>query len=96
MSTPSFTAIAPSRLAVVTGAASVGSGGNVFADPAVWDQVIGVNLLGVLNGIQAFVPAMIERIAPAVVINPAAGQHRLQCQQGRREGANRGAGAQPG
>ncbi len=54
--------------------AGVGSGGDVFADPEAWDNVLGVNLLGVLNGVQAFVPAMIDRQAPALVINTGSKQ----------------------
>jgi len=61
-------------VSVLMNNAGVGSGGDVFADPTAWDQVIGVNLLGVLHGIQAFVPAMIERDAPAVVINTGSKQ----------------------
>ena len=61
-------------VSVLMNNAGVGSGGDVFADPAAWDQVIGVNLLGVLNGIQAFVPAMIEGDAAAVVINTGSKQ----------------------
>jgi NAD(P)-dependent dehydrogenase (short-subunit alcohol dehydrogenase family) len=61
-------------VSVLMNNAGVGSGGDVFADPAAWDQVIGVNLLGVLHGIQAFAPAMIERDAPAVVINTGSKQ----------------------
>jgi NAD(P)-dependent dehydrogenase (short-subunit alcohol dehydrogenase family) len=36
-----------------------------------WDWVLGVNLRGVIHGIRAFVPAMIERDEPAHVVNTA-------------------------
>ena len=40
--------------------AAVNAGGDVFAEPGAWDEVLGVNLFGVLYGVQAFVPAMIS------------------------------------
>ena len=36
-----------------------------------WEWVIGVNLWGVIHGIKAFVPGMIERAEPAHVVNTA-------------------------
>ena len=54
--------------------AGVGSGGDVFIDPAGWDEVIGVNLLGVLNGVQNFVPGMLDHGGPAMVINTGSKQ----------------------
>jgi NAD(P)-dependent dehydrogenase (short-subunit alcohol dehydrogenase family) len=36
-----------------------------------WNWVLGVNLLGVIHGIKAFVPGMIERGEPAHVVNTA-------------------------
>ena len=36
------------------------AGGDAFADPAQWDEVLGVNLMGVIHGVQAFVPGMVE------------------------------------
>lgn len=38
-----------------------------------WDWVLGVNLMGVVNGIQTFVPRMIERGGDAHVVNTASG-----------------------
>ena len=38
-----------------------------------WDWVIGVNLHGVINGIQTFVPRMIERGGDGYVVNTASG-----------------------
>ena len=40
---------------------------------ATWDWVIGVNLHGVINGIQTFVPRMIERGDGGYVVNTASG-----------------------
>jgi NAD(P)-dependent dehydrogenase (short-subunit alcohol dehydrogenase family) len=52
----------------------VGGGGDVLADPARWDRVLGVNLFGVLHGIQAFVPDMIASGVPGLVINTGSKQ----------------------
>jgi NAD(P)-dependent dehydrogenase (short-subunit alcohol dehydrogenase family) len=38
-----------------------------------WDWVMGVNLNGVINGIQTFVPRMIERKSGAHIVNTASG-----------------------
>lgn len=61
-------------VSVLMNNAGVGTGGDVFADPTAWDQVIGINLLGMLYGVQAFVPAMIDGAAPALVINTGSKQ----------------------
>ena len=61
-------------VSVLMNNAGVGAGGDVFADPSAWDEVLGVNLLGVLNGVQAFIPAMIDGDAPALVVNTGSKQ----------------------
>jgi NAD(P)-dependent dehydrogenase (short-subunit alcohol dehydrogenase family) len=38
-----------------------------------WDWVMGINLNGVINGIQTLVPRMIERKIPAHIVNTASG-----------------------
>lgn len=38
-----------------------------------WDWVLGVNLMGVVNGIQTFVPRLLERGGDAHIINTASG-----------------------
>ncbi len=38
-----------------------------------WDWVLGVNVMGVVNGIQTFVPRMIERGGDGYVVNTASG-----------------------
>jgi len=54
--------------------AGVGAGGDVLADPSAWERVLGVNLMGVLHGVQSFVPAMIESGQPGIVINTGSKQ----------------------
>jgi len=54
--------------------AGVGGGGSFFDDDMeAWHRVIGVNLLGVLHGIKAFVPRMIESGAPGHVLATSSG-----------------------
>lgn len=38
-----------------------------------WDWVLGVNLMGVVNGVQTFVPRMLERGGDAYIVNTASG-----------------------
>ncbi|TVV75943.1 SDR family NAD(P)-dependent oxidoreductase [Sphingomonas solaris] len=61
-------------VSVLMNNAGIGAGGDVFEDAAAWDEVLGVNLFGVLNGVQAFVPAMIDADAPALIINTGSKQ----------------------
>ena len=49
-----------------------GSGG--FGPAENWERVLGVNLWGVIHGTQVFVPAMIERGRPGIVINTGSKQ----------------------
>jgi NAD(P)-dependent dehydrogenase (short-subunit alcohol dehydrogenase family) len=52
--------------------AGIGHAGNIEATTIEdWQRVIGVNLLGVAYGIQAFVPRMLKQGRPATVINTA-------------------------
>jgi NAD(P)-dependent dehydrogenase (short-subunit alcohol dehydrogenase family) len=44
-------------------------GGDVLGEHARWRSAVDVNLWGVVNGVQAFVPAMIEQGRPCAVIN---------------------------
>jgi NAD(P)-dependent dehydrogenase (short-subunit alcohol dehydrogenase family) len=39
-----------------------------------WERVLGVNLWGVINGTQAFVPGMVDRGEPGLVINTGSKQ----------------------
>ncbi|MCU0312512.1 MAG: SDR family NAD(P)-dependent oxidoreductase [Solirubrobacteraceae bacterium] len=60
------------RVDVLHNNAGIGHAGNVEATTVEdWQRVIGVNLLGVAYGVQAFVPRMLEQGAPASVINTA-------------------------
>jgi len=54
--------------------AAVSGGADALSEPAIWDRVIGVNLMGVLHGVQSFVPAMIESDRPGIVVNTGSKQ----------------------
>jgi len=62
------------HVSVLMNNAGIGAGGDAFANPAQWDEVLGVNLMGVIHGVQAFVPAMVEGEAPALIINTGSKQ----------------------
>ena len=52
--------------------AGIGHGGNIEATSYEdWQRVIGVNLLGVAYGVQAFLPRMLAQGRPASVVNTA-------------------------
>lgn len=44
-------------------------GGGVWADPADWRRALEVNFWGVLNGVNAFAPRLIEHAEPAMIVN---------------------------
>lgn len=54
--------------------AAVAGGGEALSNPEGWTRVLAVNLFGVLNGVQAFVPAMADRGEPGVVVNTGSKQ----------------------
>ena len=48
--------------------AGIEAGGRLFSDEATWRRILDTNLWGVVNGIQAFAPAMAEASAPGAII----------------------------
>lgn len=48
--------------------------GQIFGEPAVWDAILGVNLWGVIHGVQLFAPAMIAQARPAIIVNTGSKQ----------------------
>jgi NAD(P)-dependent dehydrogenase (short-subunit alcohol dehydrogenase family) len=54
--------------------AGVQPGTGMFGPAANWEKVLGVNLWGVIHGSQVFVPGMIERKRPGLVINTGSKQ----------------------
>ena len=54
--------------------AGIQPGSNMFGPAENWQRVIAVNLWGVIHGTQVFVPAMLERGRPGLVINTGSKQ----------------------
>ena len=61
-------------VSVLMNNAGIHGGADTLSGPEIWDNVIGINLMGVLHGVQAFVPAMIESGRPGIVINTGSKQ----------------------
>jgi NAD(P)-dependent dehydrogenase (short-subunit alcohol dehydrogenase family) len=61
-------------VSVLMNNAGVGGGGDALSNPDGWARVLGVNLLGVLHGVQAFVPAMVAGTGKGIVINTGSKQ----------------------
>lgn len=60
--------------AVLMNNAAIAQGGDVLADPAQWERLLAVNLMGVFNGVSIFLPSMIESDRPALVVNTGSKQ----------------------
>jgi NAD(P)-dependent dehydrogenase (short-subunit alcohol dehydrogenase family) len=61
-------------VAVLMNNAGVAGGGGAFENREGWSRVLGVNLGGVINGVQAFAPAMIGQNRAAVILNTGSKQ----------------------
>jgi NAD(P)-dependent dehydrogenase (short-subunit alcohol dehydrogenase family) len=61
-------------VSVVVNNAGREGGGQLFGDATRWRAIIETNLFGVVNGIQAFVPEMIRRGGPGLVISTGSKQ----------------------
>lgn len=61
-------------VSVLMNNAGIVGGADALSAPEVWDKVLGVNLLGVLHGVQAFVPDMLVGGQPGWVINTGSKQ----------------------
>lgn len=61
-------------VAILMNNAGVGGGGGPWEKIDGWRRVLGVNLWGVVHGMQAFVPAMLERGRAGAVINTGSKQ----------------------
>jgi hypothetical protein len=54
--------------------AGIQPGSRVFGSPENWARILGVNLWGVIHGVQTFMPGMIARGRPGLVINTGSKQ----------------------
>jgi NAD(P)-dependent dehydrogenase (short-subunit alcohol dehydrogenase family) len=61
-------------VSVLMNNAGIHGGADALSSPDIWDRVIGVNLMGVVHGVQAFVPAMIAGDGAGIVINTGSKQ----------------------
>jgi len=61
-------------VSVLMNNAGVGGGGDALSSPEGWARVLAVNLLGVLHGVQVFVPRMAHSGAPGLVVNTGSKQ----------------------
>ncbi|MCE2392821.1 MAG: SDR family NAD(P)-dependent oxidoreductase [Proteobacteria bacterium] len=48
--------------------------GGAFRDQEAWETTFAVNLMGIVHGLQVFVPAMIEQATPCAVVNTGSKQ----------------------
>jgi NAD(P)-dependent dehydrogenase (short-subunit alcohol dehydrogenase family) len=62
------------EVAVLMNNAAIGGGGGVLGDRAKWQDIIDVNLWGVINGVQAFAPSMIKQAEPSAIVNTGSKQ----------------------
>ena len=62
------------EVAVLMNNAGTEGGGQIFGDPQRWRAILETNLWGVINGVQAFAPAMIEQRNPCAIINTGSKQ----------------------
>lgn len=62
------------EVAVLMNNAGVGRGGGAFDHYDGWRRVLGVNLWGVVHGLQAFTQAMIDQKTPAAIVNTGSKQ----------------------
>lgn len=62
------------HLDVLMNNAGIQPGSSLFGPRPNWERVIGVNLWGVINGVQAFVPWMMRQGRPGLVINTGSKQ----------------------
>ncbi len=67
-------AFAAGPVAVLMNNAGIGMPTTAWSEMEAWQRLLDVNFLGVLRGVQAFVPRMIEASRPAVVINTGSKQ----------------------
>jgi NAD(P)-dependent dehydrogenase (short-subunit alcohol dehydrogenase family) len=54
--------------------AGIQPGSDIFGPDRNWEKVLGVNLMGVISGAQIFVPNMIKRGRPGIVVNTGSKQ----------------------
>jgi NAD(P)-dependent dehydrogenase (short-subunit alcohol dehydrogenase family) len=64
----------PAALEEVRAVVAHNGGGDALAPREAWDRVLGVNLFGILNGVQTFAPMMMSSGVPALIVNTGSKQ----------------------
>lgn len=62
------------EVAILMNNAGTGGGGGSFSNLEGWQRVLGVNLWGVIHGLQTFTEKMIEQARPCAIINTGSKQ----------------------
>ncbi|CAN7328585.1 SDR family NAD(P)-dependent oxidoreductase [Rhizobium sp. LjRoot30] len=62
------------RVHVLMNNAGIQPGSSIFGPQVAWDNVLAVNLMGVVNGTRTFGPGMIAHKDPAIIINTGSKQ----------------------
>ena len=62
------------EVGVLMNNAGTEGGGQMFGDPARWRAILETNLWGVINGVKAFAPAMIDQNTPCAIVNTGSKQ----------------------
>ncbi len=62
------------RVHVLMNNAGIGPETSIFSAQAGWDNILAVNLLGVINGVRTFGPGMIAHNEPGLIINTGSKQ----------------------
>ncbi|AVA23314.1 SDR family NAD(P)-dependent oxidoreductase [Rhizobium sp. CB3171] len=62
------------RVHVLMNNAGIGPETSIFSPQAGWDNILGVNLLGVINGTRVFGPGMLAHGKPGLIINTGSKQ----------------------
>ncbi len=60
--------------AVLMNNAGIGGGGDILGDLGAWETVIATNLMGMVYGLKAFLPAMLDSDQPGLIINTGSKQ----------------------
>lgn len=69
------------EVALLMNNAGIEADGRLFGPRENWQRLIDVNLWGVINGVQAFAPAMIAQGTPAAIVNTGS-KHGITCPPG--------------
>ncbi|WP_018902280.1 SDR family NAD(P)-dependent oxidoreductase [Rhizobium sp. 2MFCol3.1] len=62
------------KVHVLMNNAGIGPETSIFSDDSGWDAILGVNLMGVVNGTRAFGPKMLAHGEPGLIINTGSKQ----------------------